>query len=85
MPRSKLQQTATTTSKATVAADVIFGNLGQDDIIGGSSEHVQPDCQADQRPDGSDLIFGGAGTDISRNNPGRSVRRDAVMRRRRRR
>jgi Ca2+-binding RTX toxin-like protein len=41
--------------------DVIFGNLGQDDIIGGSSSLfslITPDL----RPDGEDIIFGGAGT-----------------------
>jgi len=49
--------------------DVIFGNLGQDDIIGGSSSLfslIGPDL----RPDGSDIIFGGAGTDIYRNHAG---------------
>ncbi len=49
--------------------DVIFGNLGQDDILGGNSDLfslVTPEL----RPDGSDLIFGGAGTDISRNDIG---------------
>jgi len=49
--------------------DVIFGNLGQDDIIGGSSNLFSL-ITPEQRPDGSDLIFGGAGTDISRNNAG---------------
>ncbi|MGD8331142.1 MAG: calcium-binding protein, partial [Acidobacteriota bacterium] len=57
--------------------DVIFGNLGQDDIIGGSSIHYglfdDSDTVADPtlgsylRPDGSDLIFGGAGNRIARN------------------
>jgi len=52
--------------------DVIFGNLGQDDIIGGSStlfSLTDPDPAKDEtlRPDGSDLIFGGAGTEITRN------------------
>ena len=50
--------------------DVIFGNRGQDDILGGSSDlfgFVDPA----QRPDGSDLLFGGAGTDITRNDSGR--------------
>ena len=42
--------------------DTIFGGLGQDDLIGGSSQPVQPRRRADQRPDGSDTIFGGAGT-----------------------
>jgi Ca2+-binding RTX toxin-like protein len=49
--------------------DVIFGNLGQDDIIGGSSDQfslISPDL----RPDGSDLIFGGAGTNVDRNDIG---------------
>ena len=46
--------------------DVIFGNLGQDDLIGGNSSLfslVTPDL----RPDGSDIIFGGAGLRIDRN------------------
>jgi len=60
---------AMTTSKATGGNDVIFGNLGQDDIIGGSSDLFNLRLPT-QRPDGSDLIFGGAGTDISRNNAG---------------
>jgi Ca2+-binding RTX toxin-like protein len=49
--------------------DVIFGNLGQDDIIGGSSNLFSL-TDAGLRPDGSDIIFGGAGTDIYRNHPG---------------
>ncbi|MCB1899938.1 MAG: hypothetical protein KDH16_11645, partial [Rhodocyclaceae bacterium] len=49
--------------------DVIFGNLGQDDILGGSSD-LFGFTTAEMRPDGADLIFGGAGTDISRNNYG---------------
>jgi Ca2+-binding RTX toxin-like protein len=48
---------------------VIFGNLGQDDIIGGSSNLFSL-TDAGLRPDGSDIIFGGAGTDIYRNHPG---------------
>jgi len=51
--------------------DVIFGNLGQDDIVGGSSDLyaglMGPETN---RPDGSDLIFGGAGSDIARNDYG---------------
>ena len=46
--------------------DVIFGNLGQDEIIGGSSSLftlVDPNL----RPDGSDLIFGGSGQRVDRN------------------
>jgi len=50
-------------------SDVIFGNLGQDDIIGGSSSLFSLTTPA-LRPDGSDLIFGGAGTGSARNNEG---------------
>ncbi|HZF78881.1 MAG TPA: hypothetical protein VEZ89_03735, partial [Rubrivivax sp.] len=49
--------------------DVIFGNRGQDDIVGGSSDLFGL-VLATQRPDGSDLLFGGAGTDIARNDIG---------------
>jgi Ca2+-binding RTX toxin-like protein len=49
--------------------DLIFGNLGQDDIIGGNSSLFGLDTQA-SRADGSDLIFGGAATNISRNDLG---------------
>jgi Ca2+-binding RTX toxin-like protein len=49
--------------------DLIFGNGGQDDIIGGSSDLFGL-TTPDQRPDGSDLIFGGAGTRIGRNDLG---------------
>src|SRR6185503_18038848 len=52
--------------------DVIFGNHGQDDIIGGSSDLFNL-LLPTQRPDNSDLIFGGAGRDISRNHPGDAV------------
>nr|WP_067294171.1 DUF4347 domain-containing protein [Marinobacterium profundum] len=62
--------------------DVIFGNLGQDDIIGGNSSLFGLALK-NQRADGADLIFGGAGTDISRNNMGdtdsRGHARDADM------
>ena len=59
--------------------DVIFGNLGQDDIIGGSSELFSLTTEV-ARPDGSDLIFGGAATDIERNYPGDGIHgRDADM------
>jgi Ca2+-binding RTX toxin-like protein len=56
--------------------DVIFGNLGQDDIVGGNSnlfslyDNIDPDNDRYLRQDGSDTIFGGAGTEVSRNNPG---------------
>jgi Ca2+-binding RTX toxin-like protein len=46
--------------------DVIFGNLGQDDIIGGSS-NLFGLTTPEQRPDGGDMIFGGSGTRIERN------------------
>ncbi|MEX0958007.1 MAG: LEPR-XLL domain-containing protein [Burkholderiales bacterium] len=51
--------------------DVIFGNLGQDDIIGGSSSLFSL-TERSQHPDGADLIFGGSGTLIARNDAGRS-------------
>ncbi len=50
--------------------DVIFGNLGQDDIVGGSSSLFVGLETSAQRPDGSDLIFGGAGTAYARNDEG---------------
>jgi len=59
--------------------DVIFGNLGQDDIIGGSSKLFSLQDPADAvkdralRPDGSDWIFGGAGTEILRNEQGNVI------------
>ena len=49
--------------------DTIFGNLGQDDIIGGSSS-LFGTSTASQRPDGSDLIFGGSGTHAGLNDLG---------------
>jgi Ca2+-binding RTX toxin-like protein len=45
--------------------DTVFGGLGQDDIVGGSSSFFSL-MTPDQRPDGSDLLFGGAGTRIAR-------------------
>ncbi|QSA97859.1 OmpA family protein [Methylococcus sp. EFPC2] len=50
-------------------ADLIFGNLGQDDLVGGSSTLFSLN-QRSLRDDEADLIFGGAGTDVARNNPG---------------
>ena len=44
--------------------DVIFGNLGQDDIVGGSSDLFGLVARS-QRPDGRDILFGGAGTEIA--------------------
>ncbi|WP_392533892.1 DUF4347 domain-containing protein [Nostoc sp. C117] len=49
--------------------DLILGNLGQDDIVGGSSNLFSLTAST-QRPDGADTIFGGAGTDIARNDLG---------------
>ena len=49
--------------------DVIFGNQGQDDIIGGSSNLFSLATPA-QRPDGSNMIFGGSGNAIGRSDPG---------------
>ena len=52
--------------------DVVFGNYGQDDISGGSSD-LYGFVLASQRPDGKDLIFGGAGTDITRSDIGEAM------------
>ncbi len=49
--------------------DLIFGNLGQDDIIGGSSDKFGLSA-ATQRDDGSDIIYGGSGDAIGRDNIG---------------
>ncbi|WP_201742286.1 hypothetical protein [Mangrovicoccus ximenensis] len=46
--------------------DTVFGGLGQDDIVGGSSSFfslVHPDL----RPDGEDMLFGGSGARTDRN------------------
>ncbi|MFU8777332.1 MAG: calcium-binding protein, partial [Roseovarius sp.] len=50
-------------------ADVIFGNLGQDDIIGGSSSLFSL-TTPEQRQDGEDIIFGGSGNHIGANEVG---------------
>ena len=60
--------------------DLIVGNLGQDDIIGGSS-NLFGLTGPGLRPDGADMLFGGAGTRILRNDPGletASTRSNAV-------
>jgi Ca2+-binding RTX toxin-like protein len=49
--------------------DVILGGLGQDDLIGGSSDLFSYNNPA-LRADGADVIFGGAGTALARNNTG---------------
>lgn len=46
--------------------DMIWGGLGQDDILGGSSDLFGLSDPTD-RPDGADIIFGGAGIRIGRN------------------
>ena len=52
--------------------DIIFGNQGQDDIVGGSSSLYTLTNRL-QRPDGSDLLFGGSGTNSGRNDLGAST------------
>ncbi|HKY31809.1 MAG TPA: LEPR-XLL domain-containing protein [Candidatus Polarisedimenticolia bacterium] len=42
-------------------SDLMYGNLGQDDMVGGSSALFGL-VTGDQRPDGTDIMFGGAGT-----------------------
>ncbi len=49
--------------------DIVFGGLGQDDIIGGSSDFFSL-ATANERPDGADLLFGGSGQHIGRNDNG---------------
>ncbi len=49
--------------------DVVFGGLGQDDIVGGNSTLFGLTTRT-QRPDGSDLIFGGSATRAARNDAG---------------
>jgi Ca2+-binding RTX toxin-like protein len=49
--------------------DLIYGNYGQDDILGGSSDLFGL-TSSNLRPDDSDIIFGGAGTRVARNDPG---------------
>jgi Ca2+-binding RTX toxin-like protein len=43
--------------------DLMYGGLGQDDILGGSSALFGLTTE-DERPDGSDIIFGGAGAPV---------------------
>jgi Ca2+-binding RTX toxin-like protein len=49
--------------------DLLVGNLGQDDMIGGSS-NLFGLTTPEMRPDGADMIFGGAETRIARNDTG---------------
>ncbi|MDH4157891.1 MAG: matrixin family metalloprotease [candidate division Zixibacteria bacterium] len=50
--------------------DVIFGNLGQDDIVGDNSSLFTLNEYDERLPAGQDIIFGGAGTNIDRNDIG---------------
>ncbi len=50
-------------------ADLIFGGLGQDDIVGGSSSLFGLTDRL-QRPDGGDTIYGGNGTQADDQSPG---------------
>jgi len=52
--------------------DLMYGNLGQDDMIGGSSDLFGL-TTAQMRPDGSDLMFGGAGIHMGRNDLGDAI------------
>ncbi|HET9216448.1 MAG TPA: hypothetical protein VFR18_05690, partial [Terriglobia bacterium] len=45
--------------------DIIFGGLGQDDLAGGSSSFFSLN-DPNERPDGDDYIFGGAGLQVDR-------------------
>ena len=45
-------------------SDTMYGGLGQDDLIGGSSDLFGL-TTTDQRPDGSDTIYGGTGAGLS--------------------
>ncbi|WP_431024660.1 hypothetical protein [Halomonas sp. H5] len=47
-------------------SDLLYGGLGQDDIIGGSSA-LYGLVTAEQRPDSGDEIYGGAGERLARN------------------
>lgn len=49
--------------------DLMYGGLGQDDMIGGSS-NLYGLLTPDQRPDGSDRMFGGDGTQTALNSLG---------------
>jgi Ca2+-binding RTX toxin-like protein len=51
-------------------ADLVFGNLGQDDIIGGNSSLFSLLTYPVRGDVGRDVLFGGAGTRVSRNNEG---------------
>src|SRR5262249_44805174 len=50
-------------------ADVLFGYGAADDFVGGSADLFGLTTAA-MRPDGADVIFGGSGTQIARNDAG---------------
>ena len=56
--------------------DMVRGGFGQDDIIGGSSS-IFSLKDPEERPDGSDVLFGGNGSLVARNNYGTAVVGDA--------
>ncbi len=60
--------------------DVVFGNLGRDDLVGGSSDMFSLDSMG-LRPDDSDLVFGGAGLRNGRNDavPGHGTDSDTIV------
>lgn len=60
--------------------DLIFGNLGQDDVIGDSSNLFGLLLPTD-RPTGADTIYGGAGTRVDRNEIGlsRAIDADTIL------
>ena len=53
--------------------DVIFGNLGQNDIIGGNSNLFGLTASVQRTSSGENMIFGGAGTRTGRSDPGFNV------------
>ncbi len=69
--------------------DVVFGNQGQDDIVGGSSDFfgktdgVSPAVLSATdplgRPDGGDILFGGSGTRTARNDIGAATIDDTTQ------
>ena len=50
--------------------DLIFGGLGQDDLIGGSSSLFGYTTPAQRAADGTDRVYGDTGTAVDLNNPG---------------
>ncbi len=56
--------------------DVIFGNLGQNDIIGGNSNQFGLTATWQRDPSGNNMIFGGAGTRTGHSDPGFNVAGD---------